>query len=200
MDGPRVMVTQHCAITFSISPFHDTIICDMSPLDCTDVFLGTPYHELHHTVYHARNHQYNLQKDGCIYVLTSSFLKFVALRSDQTTIHQISLNKSISLCLVCPLKPDNPSHALPSDMDALITSFEDVFVAPTRLPPICSIEHSTDIIARATFPNAPSYRLAPREAEEVERQLQQLLNISHIQPSSSPCASLAFIISKKEYE
>jgi len=81
-------------------------------------------------------------------------------------------------------------------MDALLTSFEDVFVTPTRLP----LAHSIDLIPGATFPNAPSYRLAPCEAEEVERQLQQLLNIIHIQPIYSPCASPAFIIPKKEYE
>jgi hypothetical protein len=56
---------------------------------------------------------------------------------------------------------------------------------------------STSFLVLA-LPNAPLYRLAPRETEEIERQLQQLLNASHIQPNCSPCTSPAFIIPKKE--
>jgi hypothetical protein len=45
-DGPCVMVTQRCALTFSIDPFCDIVLCDVSPLDCADVLLGIPYQEL----------------------------------------------------------------------------------------------------------------------------------------------------------
>jgi hypothetical protein len=83
-------------------------------------------------------------------------------------------------------------------MDTFPTSFEYVFASPTRLPPIFSIENSIDLIPRATFPNAPSYRLAPHEAKEVEFHLQQNLNKSLIQLISSPCSSPTFIILKKE--
>jgi hypothetical protein len=70
-DGPHVMVTQCCALNFSIAPFNDIFLCDVSPLDCTNVLLGIPYHELHHDVYHAHNHYYNLKKYGHMYVLAS---------------------------------------------------------------------------------------------------------------------------------
>jgi hypothetical protein len=164
------------------------------------VLLGIPYQELHHIVYHAHNHQYHLQKYGsylCPHLILSEipYLTFWPTCCSSNQSQQIHFP-----LLVHPLKPDIPSHALPSDMDTLLTSFEDVFVAPTRLPPFCSIEHSIDLIPGATFPNAPSYHLAPHEAEEVEHQLQQLLNTSHIQLISSPCASPSFIIPKKEFE
>jgi hypothetical protein len=85
-------------------------------------------------------------------------------------------------------------------MDTFLRSFEDVFASPTRLPPVFSIEHSIDLIPRATFSNAPYYRLAPPEAEEVECHLQQHLNTSQIQLSSSPCASPTFINPKESKE
>ena len=66
------------------------------------------------------------------------------------------------------------------------------------LPPSRSIEHTIDLNPDTSLPNAPSYRLDPREATEVERQICQLLESGHIQPSSSPCASPAFIIPKME--
>jgi hypothetical protein len=115
----------------------------------------------------------------------------------QPIFHQNNLKKSISLCLVCPLKPYIPSHSIPLDLASLLTSFEDIFVSPTRLPPICSIEPSIDLIPRATFPNAPSYLLASREAKQVEFHLQQLLNTGYIQLISSHYASYVVIIPNK---
>jgi hypothetical protein len=123
-------------------------------------------------------------------------LQTPSLLSVQPVVRQICLNKSIALYLVHPLKLDSPSHAFPLDITNLITSFADVFVAPIGLTPICSI----DLIPGVNFPNAPSYHLVPREVEEVECQLQQLLNTKHIQPSSSTCASPSFIIPKKDFE
>jgi hypothetical protein len=46
--------------------------------------------------------------------------------------------------------------------------------------------------------NSPAYRITPREAEETEEQLTDLIHLGHIQPSSPPCASPAFVISKKD--
>jgi hypothetical protein len=66
-----------------------------------------------------------------------------------------------------------------------------------RLPPSQDIAHSIDLRPNASLPNAPSYRLAPKEATEIERQIGQLLESGHIQPSSSPSASPTFIVPKK---
>jgi hypothetical protein len=60
-----------------------------------------------------------------------------------------------------------------------------------------SIEHYIDLILGVSLPNAPSYLLTPQEASEIERQIGQLLESSHIKPSLSPCASLSFIFPKK---
>lgn len=81
---------------------------------------------------------------------------------------------------------------------SFLSEFVDVFAPPTGVPPSQLIEHSIDLIPGTSLPNAATYHLAPHEAEEIERQLQQLLNSGHIQPSSSPCASPAFITPRKE--
>jgi len=38
-DGPRLTVFQRCVVTFFIGAFRDTVICDVSPLDCVDLIL-----------------------------------------------------------------------------------------------------------------------------------------------------------------
>jgi hypothetical protein len=82
-------------------------------------------------------------------------------------------------------------------MAPLLQEFADVFTQPTGLPPSRSIEHKIDLIPGASLPNAPSYRLAPREATEIECQIGQFLNSGHIQPSSSPCASQLLLFPKR---
>jgi len=71
-DGPQIMVSQRCIVTFSIGAFHDNVLCDVSSLDCADLILGLSYQQQRHVVYHVKNQQYHLQHNGCTYVLTSS--------------------------------------------------------------------------------------------------------------------------------
>jgi hypothetical protein len=69
---------------------------------------------------------------------------------------------------------------------------------PQDFPPPDLLNTLSNSFMGASLPNAQAYRLAPRESDEIERQITQLLESGHIQPSSSPCASLAFIIPKKD--
>eukprot|EP00253_Pinus_taeda_P007128 PITA_07128 len=197
-DGPRLTISQCCAVTFAIGPFRDTVVCDVSPLDCADLLLGIPYQEARHAVYHATNHQYHLQHDGHTYVLTSSASTSTQPSIGKAPIMRVNLNQDVSLCLVRPVKPDNLTNPVPPSMAPLLHEFANVFTEPTGLPPARSVEHHIDLIPGASLPNAPSYRLAPREATEIECQIEELLTSGHIQPSSSPCASPAFIIPKKD--
>ena len=96
------------------------------------------------------------------------------------------------------MNPNNNTNLVPSEMAPLLTEFDDVFQKPMGLPPSRAIESFIGLVPRESFPNAPTYCLARREYEEIERQIGQLLESCHIQPSSSPYASLAFIIPKKD--
>ena len=70
-DGPRILVSQRCLVTFSISEFKDIILCDVSPLDCLDLLLGLPYQSQRNVVYLAKARQYKLTKDGRTYIPTT---------------------------------------------------------------------------------------------------------------------------------
>jgi len=120
-DGPRLMVTWRCAVTFAIGPFRDSVLCDVSPLDCADFLLGIPYQEQRDAVYHARIHQYHLKQDSSTYVLTSSSLKAPPLLTGQAAVRRVSLNKYISLRFVRPIQPDQPPQSLAPDMATLLS-------------------------------------------------------------------------------
>src|SRR3954471_455063 len=53
---------------------------------------------------------------------------------------------------------------------------------------IRGIEHQIDLIHGATLPNHAPYRTNPEETKEIQRQIQELLDIDHIRESLSPCA------------
>jgi hypothetical protein len=58
---------------------------------------------------------------------------------------------------------------------------------PHSLPPIRSISHHIDLIPGASLPNESSYRLTPRENEEVKNQVQELLDKGLVREILSPC-------------
>ena len=97
-----------------------------------------------------------------------------------------------------PCQARKLTNAVPPTKAPLLHEFADVFTQPIGLPPTRSVEHHINLISGASLPNTPYYHLAPREAAEIECQIDELLTSGHIQPSSSPCASPTFIIPKKD--
>jgi hypothetical protein len=53
-QGRDLRVSQQCRLSYSIQPFKDEVLCNVSPLDVCDVLLGQPYMWRHHVVYESR--------------------------------------------------------------------------------------------------------------------------------------------------
>ncbi|XP_023553652.1 uncharacterized protein LOC111811140 [Cucurbita pepo subsp. pepo] len=92
----------------------------------------------------------------------------------------------------------NPS--LPSDFVVLLQEFEDLFSEemPSSLPPLRGIEHKIDFIPGAPIPNRPAYRTNPKEAEEIQRQVSELLAKGYVRESLSPCSVPVILVPKKD--
>ena len=56
-DGPRLLVSQRCLVTFAIGEFKDNVICDVSPIDCSYLLLGIPYQTQRNAIYMAKTRQ-----------------------------------------------------------------------------------------------------------------------------------------------
>jgi hypothetical protein len=53
-QGWDIRVSQQCLLHYDIKPFKDEVLCDVSPLEVCDVFLGQPYMWKCHVVYESR--------------------------------------------------------------------------------------------------------------------------------------------------
>jgi hypothetical protein len=89
---------------------------------------------------------------------------------------------------------------LPKEIQDLLDNFVDIVVdeLPNSLPPIRSISHHIDMIRGASLPNKTTYRLTPRENEEVKNQVQEFLDKGLVKESLSPCAVPTVLSPKKD--
>ena len=53
-QGWDLCVSQQCHLPYSIKPFTDEVLCDIAPIDVSDVLLGQPYLWKWHPVYESR--------------------------------------------------------------------------------------------------------------------------------------------------
>jgi len=77
-------------------------------------------------------------------------------------------------------------------VDIVVDELSDIF------PPIRSISHRIDLIPGASFPNKDSFRLTPRENEEIKNQVHELLDKDLVSESLSPCAVPTVLSPKKD--
>lgn len=81
----------------------------------------------------------------------------------------------------------------------MLQEFGDIIVDDLldELPPKRSINHHIDFIPRAILPNKASYRMIPKDNEEIRKKVQELLDRGLIRESLSPCAVPTVLAPKK---
>jgi len=78
---------------------------------------------------------------------------------------------AISRIIDCESAKDSPMCS-----DNLVKEYEDVFQDPPNgLPPLRLIEHQIDFMPEVSLPNRPAYRINPKEAKEIQQQVEGLI-------------------------
>jgi len=80
----------------------------------------------------------------------------------------------------------------------VLDEFKDVFQEPPNgLLPLRGIEHQIDFIQGSSLRNRPAYRTSPKEAKEIKKQVNELLEKGWMQHNMSPCAMPVILVPKK---
>ena len=90
----------------------------------------------------------------------------------------------IFMALVLPVK-DKEVKQLSPDIEAVLTEFSDILTdeLPHGLPPSREVDHKIELIEGATPPVSRVYKMSYTELDELKRQLTELIDAGHIEPS-----------------
>ena len=85
-------------------------------------------------------------------------------------------------------------------MDAVLKEYAELFPEqlPKGKPPKRAVEFEIRIKEDTTPPSKPPYRLSPKEHEELQAQIDDLLAQGHIRPSNSPYGAPVLFVPKKD--
>jgi hypothetical protein len=83
---------------------------------------------------------------------------------------------------------------------AVVAEYSDVFPPelPPGLPPARDLDHRIELIPGSTPPSRPTFRMNPKELDELRKQLDELLKAGFIQPSKSPYGAPVLFVKKKD--
>jgi hypothetical protein len=85
------------------------------------------------------------------------------------------------------------------DLQALLSKHQMVFSTPQGIPPSCGVhDHSIPLVPRILPPNIRPYRHPFSQKNDIEKMVQELLNVGIICPSTSPYSSPVVMALKKE--
>lgn len=131
----------------------------------------------------TKNKQAYTVKYGCLSL--AQFCK--ARKSKRAKVFMVSVNK-VSF----------GTEGLNEQIKPLVNEYKDIFEKlPSGLPPMRGIGHTIDTGSSLPI-SKPAYRLSPKEKEEVNRQVTELLERGLIRPSHSPYGSPVLFVQKKD--
>eukprot|EP00253_Pinus_taeda_P007847 PITA_07847 len=181
--GHQLLVDEQCEVEFRIGKYHDTVVCDVMPMDVCHILLGRPWQYDRRVTHDGKTNCYKFTKDGVKHTLVpikeedsaeSSGTKALLLGGKQF-IKQID-ETEVNFAVVRRVKPvllSTERTKLPKEVQELLEEFHNIAAEelPDKLPPKRSISHHIDFIPGASLPNKAAYRMSPKDNEEVHKQV-----------------------------
>lgn len=103
-------------------------------------------------------------------------------------------------CIIMPTNPDTGQlkRIYHPDVEELMTKHKTVFGSiPPGIPPDRGMEHVIELEEGTKVVTTP-YRHPKRHKDEIEKTINELIEMGHIRPSKSPFASSVVLAKKKD--
>ena len=187
MDGTSASVDN--VAFYNIKPFMDEVLCDVAPLDVSDVLLGQLYLWKRHVVYESRPHVVIITLGNKLYRISEiASPTTISLVTTKQCNKIISQTRKFVFLMIRPqgkrktvaMTSKQGSTTRKQQMDKVVEEYEDIFTSPTRVPLHFQVKHPIDLTLGALMPNGPIYRFSILENDEIKRQIQELLQKGHM--------------------
>ncbi|XP_075091948.1 uncharacterized protein LOC142172079 [Nicotiana tabacum] len=87
---------------------------------------------------------------------------------------------------------------IPSSIEDILLENAEVFLEPTKLPPIRSCDHAIELILGSTPVNQRPYRYSHEQKDVIEKMIQEILEAKTVKHSTSPFTSPVILVKKKD--
>ncbi|CAL2257293.1 unnamed protein product [Prunus armeniaca] len=206
--GNEVKVNKKFLVQFSIGQnYKDEIWCDAVPMDACHLLLRRPWQYDRKVLHDGFRNTYTFEKDGVKIVLgpmkSGSSPKSMKVDGNNLLTKSeflIAFEEIKEAYALVVMEENEMKGGIPPTLRPLLQEFQDVILKeiPAGLPPMRDIQHCIDFIPGAAIPNKAAYRMNPKEFEELQRQVDELLSKGLIRDSMSPCAVPALLVPKKD--
>jgi hypothetical protein len=194
-------------IQFSIGKnYKDEVLCDVTPMDACHILLGRPWQLDRRAFHDGFKNTYSFEKDGTKITLALLRMLNTPKPSKEEGSNLLSIcevERTLTECregyaLVVVEKKD-PTE-IPLILQPLLEKFPDVIPEelPLGLPFMRDIQQHIDLVPSSVLPNKAAYRMNPREHEELQRQVDELITKGLLRESMSPCAVPALLVPRKD--
>jgi hypothetical protein len=205
--GNEVKVNKRCLVEFSIGKnYKDAVVCDIVPMDACHLLLGRPWQYDRKTKHDGFKNTYSFEKDGVkvllvplkmVHVPKPSFGEGTNLLT-RSGVEKALMENGEGFAIV--VREEKEPTEIPPSLIPFLKEFSDVVPEeiPHGLPPMRDMQHCIDLVPGSVLPNKPAYRLNPKEHEELQRQVEELIEKGLVRESMSPCAVPALLVPKKD--
>ncbi|XP_059436259.1 uncharacterized protein LOC132169206 [Corylus avellana] len=159
-------------------------------MDACHLLLGRPWQYDQSIIYDGRRNTYTLSIKGKKVVLAPQRERVIHGPVIERGTNLLSISQFLEEAeeegVVYALMPceegDNVDDEVSIELQEVLTEFADLMPEnpPPGLPPMRDIQHHIDLMPGSSLPNRPAYHLSPKESEELQRQVTELLERGYI--------------------
>jgi hypothetical protein len=184
-------------LELTIDNYREILNLKITPLPHHDVILGKLWLEKQNPDINWVSNIITIKQEGKTYLLCPSKKepKSLLISAIQAKKAAKDDEEELFLALIKNIKEPGTETEHP-----IIAEYADVFPKdlPNELPPSRSVDHRIELLDPKP-PNAqPIYRMTPLELDVLRKELDDMLEKQHIQPSKSPYGAPVIFIKKKD--
>jgi hypothetical protein len=177
-QGWDLRVSQQCCLPYNINPLTDEVLCDIAPLDVSDVLLGQPCLWKRHALYESRACVVIITLGNNLYrILKIALPTTISLVTAKQCSQLISKTRKFVFLIIHPQGKKKTvattSRQGPStrqkQMDKVMEEYEDIFTSPTGVPLYYQVKHPINLTPGVSLSNGPIYRCSIMENDGIKR-------------------------------